>query len=419
MSDWDGRLGAFDLETTGVDVDSSRIVSACIAVLDSDGSVLERWEWIADPGSEIPAASTAVHGITTEHAQRFGRPAPEVIAEITQTLRTLFALGLPVAIYNAPFDLTLLDRECRRNRIPPIEDPSPVLDPLVIDRAVEPDRPTKRTLRLSAERYGIPLDGAHDAVQDAIAAGRIAQELSRRHPDLLAASFTELHRRQRDWYAEQAIEYQEYVRTVKGDENYVASGLWPFKPADDPRIFEDTQPIPIPAPRPSATVPSFDFTGTIPLALEAPVRQGDAADDLPVAPPNRRVHVAAAIITDPAGRSLVVRKHGSTVFMQAGGKIERGESAIAALMRKLDEELGLAVDVGRTEFLGSFEAEAAHESGSTVRAEVFALTASEDLVARAEIAEIRWLDPDEDVDVELAPLTRDVLLPLWAARRPN
>ena len=47
----------FDLETTGVDVDTSRIVSACIAVLDDTGAVVARWDWLADPGIEIPAGT--------------------------------------------------------------------------------------------------------------------------------------------------------------------------------------------------------------------------------------------------------------------------------------------------------------------------------------------------------------------------
>ena len=46
-----------------------------------------------------------------------------------------------------------------------------------------------------------------------------------------------------------------------------------------------------------------------------------------------RIFVSAAVITDASGRVLVVRKHGTTVFMQPGGKPETGESAAEALAR--------------------------------------------------------------------------------------
>jgi DNA polymerase-3 subunit epsilon len=150
MSTWGDRLGVFDLETTGVDVDTSRIVSACVAVLDADGEVVSRWNWLADPGIEIPPGASAVHGITTERAQAEGRGAQLVIAEIVQTLRVLFDSSIPVTIYNAPYDLSLLDRECRRHGLEPLETVGPVIDPLVIDKAVDRYRAGKRTLEVTA-----------------------------------------------------------------------------------------------------------------------------------------------------------------------------------------------------------------------------------------------------------------------------
>ena len=159
MTSWADRLGVFDLETTGVDVESARIVTACIAVLDADGEVLDRWDWLADPGVEIPEGASEVHGIPTERARAEGRPTEFVVAEITQTLRTLFGLGIPVVVYNAPYDLSLLDRECRRNELDPLVDPSPVIDPLVLDKAVDSlpqgqahARGGRRTLRRDPRR---------------------------------------------------------------------------------------------------------------------------------------------------------------------------------------------------------------------------------------------------------------------------
>src|SRR5690606_22490016 len=148
------------------------------AVLGSGDHVLARWDWLANPGIEIPDGAVAVHGITTDRARAEGRPASAVVAEIAQTLRVLFALGTPVAVYNAPYDLTLLDRECRRHGLEPIDRPSPVIDPLVIDKALDRYRKGKRTLEAAAQRYGVALTEAHDAGADAIAAGHVARAIA-------------------------------------------------------------------------------------------------------------------------------------------------------------------------------------------------------------------------------------------------
>jgi 8-oxo-dGTP pyrophosphatase MutT (NUDIX family) len=129
------------------------------------------------------------------------------------------------------------------------------------------------------------------------------------------------------------------------------------------------------------------------------------------------LRVAACIITDPAGRTLLVRKHGTSAFMQAGGKIEEGESALQALSRELREELDLELDIDVTEYLGSFRAVAANETNTVIRAEVFALTTQRDLLPSGEIAELAWIDSDDPQGIDLAPLTRDTILPLWTSRR--
>jgi DNA polymerase-3 subunit epsilon len=222
---WYDRLGVFDLETTGIDTDTSRIVSAYVGVVDAVGSP-KGVSWLADPGVEIPVQASAVHGITTERARAEGRDAAEVVAEIVAVLRALLAQGVPIVIYNAAYDLTLLNRECLRYGIEPLEDPLPIIDPLVIDRAMDRYRKGKRTLEVAAQYYGVELMDAHDAEADAVAAGRVAQAIARKYSDTLGADVTLVHTNQVGWAATSATSFQEYMRRTT-DSAFVADGAWP------------------------------------------------------------------------------------------------------------------------------------------------------------------------------------------------
>lgn len=125
----------------------------------------------------------------------------------------------------------------------------------------------------------------------------------------------------------------------------------------------------------------------------------------------RRIHVSAAVIRDADGRLLLVRKAGTRAFMQPGGKPEDGEDAAATLVREVQEELGLRLEHGALEHLGSFTADAANEPGFEVVAEVFVADIhGQTPVASAEIAELRWVGPDEIDRLEIAPLAREYFL---------
>jgi 8-oxo-dGTP diphosphatase len=124
------------------------------------------------------------------------------------------------------------------------------------------------------------------------------------------------------------------------------------------------------------------------------------------------ISIVAALIRDTAGRVLLVRKRGTAAFMQPGGKRDAGEDDMTALTRELDEELGCRVVPGTVSALGTFECVAANEPDRQVHAALYAVDVAGDIIARAEIDEIAWIDPSAPPDIHLAPLTRDHVLPL-------
>jgi DNA polymerase-3 subunit epsilon len=197
-------------------------------VIDESGRILRKRDWLVDPGVEIPGQATAVHGITTERARAEGLPAGVAISEIVAELQRLFTHGTPVVAYNAPYDFSVIDREARRYGVAPLVSPSPIIDPLVIDKAVDKFRRGKRTLELTAAFYGVDLADAHDAGADALAAGRVAQAIARAYATELAVEAAELHRLQVTWSREQAEDFQAYIRRVK-DPAFTASGVWPLR----------------------------------------------------------------------------------------------------------------------------------------------------------------------------------------------
>ncbi|MGW2045732.1 exonuclease domain-containing protein [Streptomyces sp. NPDC001858] len=232
-------LIGFDLETTGTDPREARIVTGAVIEV-RDGQVLGHREWLADPGVEIPADAVAVHGISNERAAAEGAPADRVADAIAEVLVGYWRTGVPVVAYNAAFDLTLLSAELRRHGLPSLRDrlggqePAPVVDPYTIDRSVDRYRRGKRNLEAVCAEYGVPLESAHDASADALAAARLAGAIAARHPKVASLGPAQLHRRQIEWYAEWAADFQSFLRR-KGDEDAVVDGVWPMRePAQNP-----------------------------------------------------------------------------------------------------------------------------------------------------------------------------------------
>ncbi|NEB78733.1 3'-5' exonuclease [Streptomyces sp. SID14478] len=235
MTCWyEGPLAAFDTETTGVDVESDRIVSAAIVVQDAPGTRPRVTRWLVNPGVPVPPGATDVHGLTDEHLQRNGRwPAP-VMEEIGRELADQVASGRPLVIMNAPFDLTMLDRELKRHRASSLTrylDSAPlcVLDPRVLDKHLDRYRKGRRTLTDLCAHYEVELAEAHDAAADALAALDVVRAVGRRFATRLERlSAAELHSLQAVWHAGQARGLQAWFARSGTPE--AVDPAWPLRP---------------------------------------------------------------------------------------------------------------------------------------------------------------------------------------------
>lgn len=227
------KFTTFDTETTGVDVYNDRIVTAFLGQMETEGPNAGQWiqtmEWLLNPGVEIPEGASAVHGITTERAQAEGRTdLAKAFDEMREIIQSECIRDSPLVIYNAPFDLTLLQTELSRHDVQQLDLANAlVIDPFVLDKQLAPFRKGKRTLTTIAPLYGVPVEAnAHDAGADCLMTGRIAIRQLAKFPN---TSLHQLHNSQVAWKHKQAVSLQDYFRTKGGKPDAVVNPGWPVQ----------------------------------------------------------------------------------------------------------------------------------------------------------------------------------------------
>jgi 8-oxo-dGTP pyrophosphatase MutT (NUDIX family) len=105
---------------------------------------------------------------------------------------------------------------------------------------------------------------------------------------------------------------------------------------------------------------------------------------------------ASALLLDDDGRVLLARRAvdpGAGLWDLLGGFIDEGEEPVAALRRELEEETGLAIDVG--EFSGGFPDRYGADGIFTLNLYWTARIAGGELALDDELTEVRWFGPDE------------------------
>ncbi|MBX9150045.1 exonuclease domain-containing protein [Rhodococcus qingshengii] len=216
----DMPIAAFDLETTGPNPLSDRIVTAHLSLINPATGEIHPRDWLLNPEIDIPAGATAVHGITTEHAAEHGAEYAPGVEEIATALVAAWGSGHIVVAFNGCFDLTMVHAEAERLSIGGLP-LGPVVDPFVIDKRHDKYRKGSRKLGDVCAHYGITLDNAHEAAADALAAARLAYKLLRRY-NLAGKPAEQLMHQQAGWYAEQQTSLANYwceeAEELTGDE---------------------------------------------------------------------------------------------------------------------------------------------------------------------------------------------------------
>lgn len=261
-----GPMLAFDTETTGVQVETDRVVTTCTAWLTPATPL-----WTQDITSQllaveidIPAEAEAVHGISTKFARDNGVPPAEALDIVAADLARAMLAKIPVVGSNLAYDLTILDRELRRHDLPTVDerlgrDLAPVIDILVLDKYLDPYRKGSRKLVDLCRHYGVRIEGAHDSTGDALAAARVAfrigwlaradaatlrlaaaqnpypaldrmreREVAGRYRELAGMTLADVHDAQVLWRQEQQESLGEYFRR-KGLP-FDGDGHWPMRP---------------------------------------------------------------------------------------------------------------------------------------------------------------------------------------------
>lgn len=206
---YEGPLAGFDLETTGPEPMTARIVQWAV-VITADGGT-QRHDGLVAVEEDIPAPAVEVHGITTARARAEGAPLADALRFMCAHLAGAWGNGAPVVAYNASFDLTILLLECERAGLPRPE-LGPVVDPMVLDRHVDKWRKGSRRLSDVAAHYGVTVEQAHDAGADALTAMRVAWQIGKRFSEVGGLALADLHRLQIGWAREQRQSLQEYLR---------------------------------------------------------------------------------------------------------------------------------------------------------------------------------------------------------------
>jgi len=162
MFDIPAAFVAFDLETTGLSPNGSRIIEiGAVKVL--NGCLGETWQRFVNPGCRIPANITVLTGITDEMV-RDAFPVEMVLPDFLD-----FVGDLPLAAHNIRFDMSFVHHDAVRMGI---RVTNSQIDTVPVARRCFPNLPNHK-LGTVARHLDVLGDAEHRGLQDAVVVARI------------------------------------------------------------------------------------------------------------------------------------------------------------------------------------------------------------------------------------------------------
>ena len=155
---------AVDVETTGLNPGSDRIVELALVGLTGDGGLAWEWGSLINPERSIPPSATQIHGLRDQDLVNSPR-----FCDVSGAVNGLLADKVLLA-HNLRFDAGFLNAEFRRCglKVPT----SRGIDTLHMSRHFDSGERSHK-LADACRRYGVELSGGHRARQDAVAVARL------------------------------------------------------------------------------------------------------------------------------------------------------------------------------------------------------------------------------------------------------
>ncbi len=216
---WKNELWlSFDTEATGVSTSSDRVFEVGLVVGNGNVGVIETMGFLINPGGAIPEEVEQLTGITTDMVKD-----KRSFAEHAALLEQFFFHTTPVLVgYNAlAYDVPLLEAEFERVGLGKPVWPM-VVDPLLLLRGLNKDLRSYK-LEQVAQHFGVRLEDAHRAVDDAAAALGVLAAIAPMLPER-AGELAALQQEMAEQLQAEKQRYGFWLKEMDGGELVMARG---------------------------------------------------------------------------------------------------------------------------------------------------------------------------------------------------